>query len=89
MFEGTRQAVDACAAEKKMKKLTGPQFDRMYLITMNSFSENDQQVGHSAYAMMEFPGISPVGRKMWDMANARVERIGALSSELHAKLDRR
>jgi predicted outer membrane protein len=89
MFEGTRQAVEARAAEKRMKKLTGPQFDRMYLVLMNSFAENDQQVGHSAYAMMEFPGISPVGRKMWDMANARVKQIGALSTELHAKLDRR
>jgi predicted outer membrane protein len=86
MLEGTRQAVNARAAEKKMKNLTGVQFDRMYLIQMNGYAENDQQVGHSAYAMMEFPGISPVGRKMWDMANNRVKQIAALANKLHVEL---
>ncbi len=85
-LEGTRQAVEGHAAEKQMKTLTGPQFDRMYLVQMNKYAENDQQVGHSAYAMMEFPGISPVGRKMWDSANGRVKRIAALAGQLNIKL---
>jgi predicted outer membrane protein len=83
---GTRQAVNASAAEKKMKNLTGPQFDRIYLVQMNGFAENDRQIGHSAYAMMQFPAISPVGRKMWDMANDRVNRIAALARTLRVKL---
>jgi hypothetical protein len=85
-FAGTRQSVSAGAAEKEMKNLTSPQFDQMYLVQMNSFAENDQQLGHSVYAMMQFPGISPVGGKMWDMANDRVRQIAALARKLHVEL---
>lgn len=87
MFEGTRQAVDAHAAEKKMRTMSGAQFDKLYLHQMYRYAQNDQQVGHSAYAMMEFPGISPVGRKMWDMANNRVKQVEKLAKELKIKLD--
>ncbi len=87
MFEGTRQAVNVHAAKKKMRVVTGPQFDRLYILQMGSYAENDQQVGHSAYAMMQFPGISPVGRKMWDMANTRAKQIAALARQLHIKLE--
>lgn len=87
MFDGLRQTDHAHTAEKKMKNLTGASFDRIYLIQMNSYAKNDQQIGHSAYAMMEFPGISPVGRKMWDMANNRVTQIAALAKKLHVKLE--
>ncbi|HWF67460.1 MAG TPA: DUF4142 domain-containing protein [Acidobacteriaceae bacterium] len=88
MFEGIRQAVEANKAKKKMETLTGPAFDRMYLFQMNSFAENDQQVGHATYAMMNLPGgVSPLGRRMWDMANARVKQIDVLARELHVKLN--
>ncbi len=86
MFEGTRQSVEGHAAEKKMSTLTGPQFDRLYVNQMYKYAQNDQQVGHSAYAMMEFPGISPVGRTMWDMANNRVKQIEKLAKDRHIKL---
>lgn len=87
MFEGTRQAVEANKAKKEMQTVTGPAFDRIYLVQMNAFAENDQQVGHSTYAMMNLPGgVSPLGRRMWDMANARVKQIDALATDLHVKL---
>lgn len=87
MYEGTRQAVMGNKAKKKMQTVTGPAFDRMYLVQMNAYAENDQQVGHSTYAMMNVPGgVSPLGRKMWDMANARVKQIEALARQLHVKL---
>lgn len=85
MYEGTRQAVNAHAAEKQMKSLRGLAFDKVYLDEMNSYIENDQQVGHATYAMMEVPGASPVGRKMWDMANDRVKQIATLATKEHIK----
>lgn len=87
MFAGTRQYVDAGKAEKKMKTVTGPAFDRIYLVQMNNFAESDQQIGHATYAMMNLPGgVSAVGRKMWDMANARVKQIAVLARELDVNL---
>jgi predicted outer membrane protein len=86
IFEGTRQSVEGHAEEKKMSALTGPQFDRLYVNQMYKYAQNDQQVGHGAYALMEFPGISPVGRTMWDMANTRVKQIEKLAKDRDIKL---
>ncbi|MEO6828815.1 MAG: DUF4142 domain-containing protein [Acidobacteriaceae bacterium] len=87
MFEGTRQTVGTKAAEKKMNTMSGAQFNNRYLQQMYKYAQNDQQVGHSAYAMMDLSRVSPLGRRMWDMANKRVKRVEKLAKELKIKLD--
>ncbi len=87
--EGTRQAIETRDATAKMKTLTGAKFDQLYLVTMYKYSLNDEQVGHSAYAMMQIPGVSPVGWKYWNLARKRSTQIETIAKQVHVTLPRR
>lgn len=80
-FGGTRQAVDAQATQKKLKTLTGKKFDDVYLVQMSDYLRSDIQVGHSAYAMMEFPNISPVGLNLWNLSRKRMDELAKLANQ--------
>ncbi|HWF67237.1 MAG TPA: DUF4142 domain-containing protein [Acidobacteriaceae bacterium] len=80
-FGGTRQVVDAQATQKKLKTLTGKKFDDVYLVQMSDYLRSDIQVGHSAYAMMEFPNISPVGLNLWNLSRKRMDELAKLANQ--------
>jgi predicted outer membrane protein len=73
-------------AEKQMKKLTGQQFDQMYLVQMDGWVRNDQQQGHSAYAMMDIPSVSRIGKQVWDLSQKRAKQIADLAQEAGFKI---
>jgi predicted outer membrane protein len=82
-----RQLSDTNKAKKQMKKLTGQPFDQIYLVQMDGWIRNDQQTGHSAYAMLDLPRVSTVGKQVWDLANERAKQIPSLTQEEHFKIE--
>lgn len=80
-FYGTRQEVNAAATQKELQTLTGKKFDEVYLPTMADYLRNDIWQGHSTYAMMEFPGLSPFGRKLWDLSRARMDELAKIAKD--------
>lgn len=80
-FYGTRQQVNAAATQKKLRTLTGKKFDEVYLPQMAAYLRSDIEQGHEAYAMMEFPGISPVGRHLWDLSRTRMNELAKIAKE--------
>lgn len=85
-FAGTRLVVNAQETDKKLKTLTGKKFDDVYLVQMSDYLRSDIQVGHSAYAMMEFPNISPVGRHLWDLSRQRMDELAKIANDQHVHI---
>lgn len=85
--ERARQAEQAYQAEAQMQKLTGLKFDRMYLAQMDRYVRNDEQTGHSAYAMMDLPNISKVGLLVWNLARDRARQLSKLAADEHYELE--
>ena len=73
-------------AEKQMKKMTGKPFDQMYLVQMDAYVKNDQQVAHSAQTMMSVPKVSEVGTRVQSMSEDREKQIGTLTQETGFKI---
>jgi predicted outer membrane protein len=72
-------------AEKQMKKMTGKPFDQMYLVQMDAYVKNDQQVAHSAQAM-SVPKVSEAGTRVQSMSEDREKQIGTLTQETGFKI---
>jgi len=66
-------------AEKQMKKMTGKPFDQMYLLQMDAYIKNDQQVAHSAESMMSVPRVSEVANRVQSVSEEREKQIGTLT----------
>ncbi len=77
--DGSRSTDRARAATEKLELLAGPQFDRQYLAPMGTYVREDQQTGHSAYAMMDLPHLSQLGLQVWTLANDRSKQIAKLA----------
>jgi predicted outer membrane protein len=73
-------------AEKQMKKMTGKPFDQMYLVQMDAYIKNDQQVAHSAQTMMSVPKVSEVGTRVQSVAEDREKQIATLTQETGFKI---
>lgn len=66
-------------AEKQMKKLTGKPFDQMYLVQMDAYVKNDQEVARSGQAMMSVPKVSEVVNRVQSLSEDRAKQIGTLT----------
>lgn len=73
-------------AEKEMKKMTGKPFDQMYLVQMDAYVKNDQQVAHSAESMMSVPKVSEVATRVQSVSEDREKQIGTLTQETGFKI---
>jgi predicted outer membrane protein len=73
-------------AEKQMKKMTGKPFDQMYLVQMDAYVKNDQQVAHSAQTMMSVPKVSEVGTRVQSVSEDREKQIATLTQETGFKI---
>ncbi|MHB1675012.1 MAG: DUF4142 domain-containing protein [Acidobacteriaceae bacterium] len=74
-------------AEKQMKKMTGKPFDQMYLVQMDAYVKNDQQVAHSAESMMSVPKVSDVANRVQSVSEDREKQIGTLTQETGFKIE--
>ena len=72
-------------AEKQMKKLSGPQFDQLYLVQMDAYINNDQQVASKA-ATASVPAVSKVGTEMQPLTQQHQKQIAQLTQEEHMKI---
>ena len=66
-------------AEKQMKKMTGKPFDQMYLLQMDAYVKNDQQLAHGAQSMMSVPKVSEVANRIQSVSDEREKQIGTLT----------
>ncbi|MES2219367.1 MAG: DUF4142 domain-containing protein [Acidobacteriota bacterium] len=73
-------------AEKQMKKMTGKPFDQLYLVQMDAYIKNDQQVAHSAQTMASVPKMSEVGMRVQSMSEDRQKQIAALTQQTGFKI---
>lgn len=68
-------------AEKQMKKLSGPQFDQMYLVQMAGYIKNDQQLAATANGMNNAPDAGAVGMQLRTLSDTRANQIAQLSKK--------
>lgn len=68
-------------AEKQMKKLTGKPFDQLYLVQMDAYIKNDQEVAQKAQAATSLPKVNEVGTRVRSMSEDRAKQIGTLTQE--------
>lgn len=73
-------------AEKQMKKATGLPFDQLYLVQMDAYIKNDQQVARNAVAMMNVPKMNEVGTRIQTMSDERTKQIADLTKESGFKI---
>lgn len=73
-------------AEKQMKKMTGKPFDQLYLVQMDAYIKNDQEVAHSAGSMMSEPKVSEVVNRVQSISEERAKQIGTLTQETGFKI---
>ncbi len=73
-------------AEKQMKKLSGQQFDQLYLVQMDAYIQNDQQIAGKAAQMTSVPPVSQVGTEMQPVAEQHQKQIAQLTQEEHMKI---
>jgi putative membrane protein len=73
-------------AEKQMKKLSGQQFDQLYLVQMDAYIQNDQQIAGKASQMTSVPPVSQVGTEMQPVAEQHQKQIAQLTQEEHMKI---
>lgn len=74
-------------ARKQMKRLYGPQFDRMYLAQMDAYIKNDRKAAGSAAAMTSLPDMHEAGIREQALAEEREARISVLTAEEHFKIE--
>lgn len=68
-------------AEKKMKKMTGKPFDQIYLVQMDAYIKNDQQVAQRAESMMTGSKMSEVTNRVQSISEQRAKQIDTLTQE--------
>lgn len=73
-------------AEKQMKKLSGPQFDQLYLVQMDAYIKNDQQVASQAAQQSGVPAVSKVGTEMQPLTQQHQKQIAQLTQEEHMRI---
>ncbi len=73
-------------AEKQMKKMTGKPFDQMYLVQMDGYIKNDQEVAQKAQSATNVPKASEVGTRVRSLSEDREKQIGALTQETGFKI---
>ena len=73
-------------AEKQMKKMTGKPFDQMYLVQMDAYIKNDQEVVQKAKAATNMAKVSEVGLKVQSQSEDREKQIGTLTQETGFKI---
>ena len=73
-------------AEKQMKKMTGKPFDQMYLVQMDAYIKNDQEVAQKAKAATNMAKVSEVGIKVQSQSDDREKQIATLTQETGFKI---
>ena len=73
-------------AEKQMKKMTGKPFDQIYLVQMDAYIKNDQEVANKAEAASNVPKVSEVGIRVRSLSDDREKQIGTLTQETGFKI---
>jgi predicted outer membrane protein len=73
-------------AEKQMKKMTGKPFDQMYLVQMDAYIKNDQEVANKAEAASKVAKVSEVGTRVRSLSDDREKQIGTLTQETGFKI---
>jgi putative membrane protein len=73
-------------AEKQMKKLSGTQFDQQYLVQMDAYIKDDQQVASQAAEKTSVPAVSQVGTEMQPMTEQHQKQIAQLTQEEHIRI---
>lgn len=74
-------------AEKQMKKMTGKPFDQMYLVQMDAYVKNDQEVAQKAEAASNVPTVSELGTRVRSLSDDRQKQIGTLTQESGFKIE--
>lgn len=87
-FDQTRDALQAKSAEQSMKSLSGSKFDQAFVLQMDKINRQTIWLGHSTYAMMEIPRVSPLGWKLWKIAQNRDTQLHQLAKEVHVTIVR-
>jgi predicted outer membrane protein len=73
-------------AEKEMKNMTGKPFDQMYLVQMDAYIKDDQQVANKGEAATNLPKVSEVGTRVRSMSDDRQKQIATLTQETGFKI---
>src|ERR1035437_2931991 len=73
-------------SEKHMKKMTGKPFDQMYLVQMDAYVKNDQEVAQKAQAATSMAKVSEVGTRVQSVSEDREKQIGTLTQETGFKI---
>ncbi|HTU49054.1 MAG TPA: DUF4142 domain-containing protein [Acidobacteriaceae bacterium] len=68
-------------AEKQMKKMTGKPFDEMYLVQMDAYIKDDQQVANKGESATNMPKVSEVGTRVRGLSEDREKQIATLTQE--------
>ncbi len=67
-------------AEKKMKQLTGTDFDKMYLVQMDAFVKDDKEVAAEASGTQGEGDVSAIGDRLQGLVESRAKQIPELTS---------
>ena len=73
-------------AKKQMKKMTGKPFDQMYLVQMDAYVKNDQEVARKAQSATNVPKLSEVTNRVQSLSDDREKQIGTLTQETGFKI---
>jgi predicted outer membrane protein len=74
-------------AEKQMKKMTGKPFDQLYLVQMDAYVKDDQQVAQKAQTATSIAKVSEVGTRVQSMSEDRAKQIATLTQEAGFKIE--
>ena len=66
-------------AEKQMKKLSGAQFDEMYLSQLNAYVNSDRQMLGKYSAALSSPGLQLAAMRMRNTADQRKQQIAQVA----------
>ena len=73
-------------AEKQMKKLTGKQFDEMYLSHMDAYVKNDKKIATDASEEDNSGDVASLAMQLRSTAEARVKQIAQVAESEGFKL---
>ncbi len=74
-------------AEKKMKKLTGTQFDGMYLAQMNGYVKSDRKIIGESSSVANSPDIGSLTMQMRNTADERLKQIAQVAQSENMKIE--
>jgi predicted outer membrane protein len=73
-------------AEKQMKKMTGKPFDQLYLVQMDAYIKNDQEIAQKAQTTVSMAKVSEVGTRVQSLSDDREKQIATLTQETGFKI---